>query len=39
MDLASRSVVGWAMQPTLDQSLTHHALQMVVLLQWCGQVQ
>ena len=31
LDLASRSVVGWAMQPTLDQSLTHHALQMAVL--------
>ncbi len=31
LDLASRSVVGWAMQSTLDQSLTHHALQMAVL--------
>jgi transposase InsO family protein len=31
LDLASRRVVGWAMQPTLDQSLTHHALQMALL--------
>lgn len=31
LDLASRLVVGWAMQPTLDQSLTHAALQMAVL--------
>ncbi len=31
LDLASRSVVGWAMQPTLDQSLTLNALQMAVL--------
>ncbi len=31
LDLASRRVVGWAMQPTLDQSLTHAALQMAVL--------
>ena len=31
VDLAARSVVGWVMQPTLDQSLTHHALHMAVL--------
>jgi transposase InsO family protein len=31
LDLASRLVVGWAMQPTLDQSLTHAALHMAVL--------
>lgn len=31
LDLASRLVVGWAMQATLDQSLTHAALQMAVL--------
>jgi transposase InsO family protein len=31
LDLASRFVVGWAMQPTLDQSLTQAALQMAVL--------
>jgi transposase InsO family protein len=31
LDLASRRVVGWAMQPTLEQSLTHAALQMAVL--------
>jgi transposase InsO family protein len=30
LDLASRSVVGWAMQTTLDQSLTHAALEMAV---------
>ncbi len=30
LDRASRMVVGWAMQPTLDQSLTHRALQMAV---------
>jgi transposase InsO family protein len=30
LDLASRMVVGWAMQATLDQSLTHAALQMAV---------
>lgn len=30
LDLASRAVVGWAMQPTLDQSLTHAALHMAV---------
>ncbi len=28
LDLASRMVVGWAMQSTLDQSLTHTALHM-----------
>ena len=31
LDRASRRVVGWAMQPTLDQSLTHAALHMAVL--------
>ena len=31
LDLASRLVVGWAMQPTLDQSLTHAALHMALL--------
>ncbi len=31
LDLASRMVVGWAMQPTLAQSLTHAALQMAVV--------
>ncbi len=31
LDLASRIVVGWAMQPTLDQSLTHAALHMAVV--------
>lgn len=31
LDLASRRVVGWAMRPTLDQSLTHHALQLALL--------
>ena len=30
LDLASRAVVGWAMQPTLDQSRTHAALHMAV---------
>jgi len=30
LDLASRAVVGWAMQATLDQSLTHAALHMAV---------
>ncbi len=30
LDLASRGVVGWAMQPTLDQSLTHAALHMAL---------
>lgn len=30
LDLASRRVVGWAMQPTLDQSLTQQALQMAL---------
>lgn len=30
LDLASRVVVGWAMQATLDQSLTHTALHMAV---------
>jgi transposase InsO family protein len=31
LDLASRMVVGWAMQSTLDQSLTHTALHMAVV--------
>ncbi len=31
LDLASRLVVGWAMQPTLDQSLTRAALHMALL--------
>lgn len=31
LDLASRMVIGWAMQATLDQSLTHAALQMAVV--------
>ena len=31
LDLASRMVVGWAMQSTLAQSLTHAALQMAVV--------
>lgn len=31
LDLASRMVVGWAMQSTLDQSLTHAALPMAVV--------
>jgi len=31
LDLASRLVVGWAMQPSLDQSLTHAALHMALL--------
>lgn len=31
LDLASRRVVGWAMQPTLAQSLTCAALRMAVL--------
>ena len=30
LDLASRLVVGWAMQATLEQSLTHAALHMAV---------
>jgi transposase InsO family protein len=30
LDLASRSVVGWAMQPTLEQSLTMAALEMAI---------
>lgn len=30
LDLASRSVIGWAMESTLDQSLVHAALQMAV---------
>jgi len=30
LDLASRRVVGWAMQPTLDRSLTLTALQMAL---------
>lgn len=30
LDLASRGVVGWAMQATLDQSLTHAALHMAI---------
>lgn len=30
LDVASRSVVGWAMQATLDQSLTVAALQMAL---------
>jgi transposase InsO family protein len=31
LELASRVVVGWAMQPTLDQSRTHAALHMALL--------
>jgi len=31
LDLASRGVVGWAMQATLDQSLMHQALHMALL--------
>ena len=31
LDLASRLVVGWAMQPSLDQSLTHAAVHMALL--------
>ena len=30
LDVASRAVVGWAMQPTIDQSLTQAALHMAV---------
>lgn len=30
LDLASRNVVGWAMESTLEQSLVHAALQMAI---------